>query len=279
MISGKTGIGFRKDFEEDFLSSPVLKPNFIEVAPENWIDMGGYWKRIFDKVTERYPLICHGLSLSIGSPDELDWEFLKKLKLFLKQYKAQLYSEHLSYAKCDNAHLYDLLPIPFREDAVVHIIDRIKKVQDFLEQPIAIENVSYYTPVAAEMDEATFISSIVKESGCKLLLDVNNVYVNSFNHKYDAHEFIKKLPLDRVAYIHMAGHLQVEEDLIIDTHAENIIDPVFDLFEYTLNYLKPVPVLLERDYNFPEFEQLQSELERLQQICNKAWIPQHAAAN
>jgi hypothetical protein len=279
MINGKTGIGFRKDFEEDFLTSPVLKPNFIEVAPENWIDMGGYWKKIFDKVTERYPLICHGLSLSIGSPDELDWDFLKKLKVFLKQYKVQLYSEHLSYAKCDNAHLYDLLPIPFREDAVKHIIERIKTVQDFLEQNIAIENVSYYTPVAAEMDEPTFISSIINGADCKLLLDVNNVYVNSFNHKYDAHNFIKKLPLDKVAYIHMAGHLQVEEDLIIDTHAENIIDPVFDLFEYTIQRIKPVPVLLERDYNFPEFEQLQGELNRLQNICNNVWIPQHAAAN
>ncbi len=278
-IIGKTGIGFRKDFEEDFLTGTVLKPYFIEVAPENWIDMGGYWKKIFDKVTERYPLTCHGLSLSLGSPDELDWDFLKKLKVFLKQYNVQLYSEHLSYAKCDNAHLYDLLPIPFREDAVKHIIERIKTVQDFLEQKIAIENVSYYTPVAAEMEEYTFISEIVNGADCRLLLDVNNVYVNSFNHKYDAHDFIKKLPLDKVAYMHMAGHLQVEEDLIIDTHAENIIDPVFDLFDYTIQLVKPVPVLLERDYNFPEFEQLQDELNRLQKICNNAWIPQHAAAN
>jgi uncharacterized protein (UPF0276 family) len=278
-IQGKTGIGFRKDFAEEFLNENILQPNFIEVAPENWIDMGGYWKRIFDKVTEQYPLTCHGLSLSIGSPDELDWDFLKKLKVFLKQYKVQIYSEHLSYAKCDNAHLYDLLPIPFREDAVKHIVERIKTVQDFLEQKIAIENVSYYTAVAAEMDESTFISNIVNESDCHLLLDVNNVYVNAFNHKYDAKEFIKKLPLDKVAYIHMAGHLQVEDDLIIDTHGENIIDPVFDLFDYTTRLIKPVPVLLERDFNFPEFNELQGELNRLQNICNNVWIPQHAATN
>ncbi|MGZ3905010.1 MAG: HvfB family MNIO-type RiPP peptide maturase [Bacteroidia bacterium] len=276
-ISGKTGIGFRKDFADEFLNEGVLKPNFIEVAPENWIDMGGYWKKIFDKVTAKYPLTCHGLSLSIGSPDELDWDFLKKLKVFMKQYNVQIYSEHLSYAKCDNAHLYDLLPIPFREDAVKHIVQRIKTVQDFLEQKIAIENVSYYTAVAAEMDEATFISNIVNESDCKLLLDVNNVYVNSFNHKYNAKEFIKKLPLDKVAYIHMAGHLQVADDLIIDTHGENIIDPVFDLFDYTIQNIKPVPVLLERDFNFPELPELQVELNRLQKICDKTWAHERVA--
>jgi uncharacterized protein (UPF0276 family) len=276
-IQGKTGLGFRKDFSDEFLNEGILKPHFIEVAPENWIGMGGYWKKTFDKLTEQYPLLLHGLSLSLGSPDELDWDFLKKLKVFLKQYNVQIYSEHLSYSKCDNAHLYDLLPIPFREDAVKHIVQRIKTVQDFLERKIAIENVSYYTPVAAEMDEPTFISSIVNESDCYMLLDVNNIYVNSFNHKYDAKEFLHKLPLQKVAYMHMAGHLQVEEDLIIDTHGEAIIDPVFELFDYTLKYVKPVPVLLERDFNFPEFNELQGELTRLQKICDKNWIPAHVA--
>lgn len=276
-LAGKTGIGFRKDFAEDFLNKNVLHPNFIEVAPENWIDMGGYWKKILDKVTAQYPLLCHGLSLSIGSPDELDWEFLKKLKIFLKQYNVQIYSEHLSYAKCDNAHLYDLLPIPFTDDAVKHTANRIKQVQDFLERKIAIENVSYYTSVAPEMDEPTFISAIANEADCNLLLDVNNIYVNSFNHKYQAKEFLHKLPLERVAYIHMAGHLQVADDLIIDTHGENIIDPVFELFDYTLHHIKPVPVLLERDFNFPEYEEMQGELNKLQGICNKIWTPQHVA--
>ncbi len=277
MLAGKTGIGFRKDFAEEFLNENILSPNFIEVAPENWIDMGGYWKKIFDKVTDKYPLLCHGLSLSIGSPDELDWEFLKKLKIFLKQYNVSIYSEHLSYAKCDNAHLYDLLPIPFTEDAVKHTANRIKQVQDFLERKIAIENVSYYTSVAPEMDEPTFISAIANEADCNLLLDVNNIYVNAFNHKYKPKEFLHKLPLERVAYIHMAGHLQVAEDLIIDTHGENIIDPVFELFDYTLHHIKPVPVLLERDFNFPEYPELQGELNKLQGICNKVWIPEHVA--
>ena len=272
------GIGFRKDFSEELLVSEVLKPAFIELAPENWIGMGGFWKKHLDQAAEKFPITCHGLSLSIGSPDDLDFEFLHKIKKFIRQYNVKIYSEHLSYAKCDNAHLYDLLPIPFRADAVKHIVSRIKQVQDILEMPLAIENVSYYTPVAAEMDEATFISEIVKGSGCNMLLDVNNVYVNSFNHKYDPKAFINKLPLDKVSYIHMAGHEQISDTVIIDTHGEAVIDKVFDLFEYTTALLKPVPVLLERDFNIPELEELQQEITRMETIVSKTWKKEHAIA-
>lgn len=273
-----TGIGFRKDFAEELLNTTVLHPSFIELAPENWIGMGGYWKKILDKAAEKFPITCHGLSLSIGSPDELDVEFVKQVKKFLKQYNVKVYSEHLSYSKCDNAHLYDLLPIPFRQDAVKHIVQRIKQVQDILEMPLVLENVSYYTPVAAEMTEVEFISAIVKESGCNLLLDVNNVYVNSFNHQYDPKEFIKKLPLDKVAYIHMAGHEQVSDTLIIDTHGQAVIDPVFELFGYTVGLIKPVPVLLERDFNIPELEELQGEITRMDTIIAKKWQTENAIA-
>lgn len=275
-IAGKTGIGFRKDFAEDFLSSDILRPAFVEFAPENWLNMGGYWKRVLREVSEKYPVVCHGLSLSIGSPDELDRNFLKQLKLFFKEHHVLLYSEHLSYSKCDNAHLYDLLPIPFRKDAVKHISRRIREVQDFLEMKIAIENVSYYTPVAAQMSEWEFINEVVEQSGCDLLLDVNNVFVNAFNHKYIAKEFIDKMPLGRVAYIHMAGHLQVEEDLIIDTHGEPIIDPVYELFDYTTKKTQAVPVLLERDFNIPKLGELHQEMKQLQSICNQNWNHAHA---
>jgi uncharacterized protein (UPF0276 family) len=271
MANQYTGIGFRKDFAEELLTSTILKPSFIELAPENWIGMGGYWKKFLDKAAEKFPITCHGLSLSIGSPDEVDVEFVKQVKKFLKQYNVKVYSEHLSYSKCDNAHLYDLLPIPFRNDAVKHIVQRIKQVQDILEMPLTLENVSYYTPVAAEMCEVEFISAIVTESGCNMLLDVNNVYVNSFNHKYNAKDFIKSLPLKQVAYIHMAGHEQISDTLIIDTHGEAIIDPVFDLFDYTIDLIKPVPVLLERDFNIPELEELQGEITRMDNIIAKKW--------
>ncbi len=266
-----TGIGFRKDFAEEMLQNEILKPSFIELAPENWIGMGGYWKKLLDKAAEKYPITCHGLSLSIGSPEELDLDFVKQVKNFLKQYNVKVYSEHLSYSKCDNAHLYDLLPIPFREDAVKHIVQRINQVQDILEMPLVLENVSYYTPVAAEMKESEFISAIVNGSNCKMLLDVNNIYVNSFNHKYDAKQFLTELPLDKVAYIHMAGHEKVSDSLIIDTHGHPIIDPVYELFEHTVSLIQPVPVLLERDFNIPELEELQGELERLDSILEKKW--------
>ncbi len=261
------GIGYRKDFAETFLQSSTLKPAFIEVAPENWIGVGGFWNKKFQEALERYPLFTHGLSLSIGSPDELDFAFLKKLKQFLAATGAQVYSEHLSYAKCDNAHLYDLLPIPFTADAVAHVSERIKTVQDLLERKMVIEIVSYYSPVAPELTEIDFINAILETADCDLLLDVNNVYVNSFNHRYDAKAFIDQLPMERVRYIHMAGHEQVSDTLIIDTHGEAIIDPVYDLFDYTMSRLgRDVPVLLERDFNIPELEELQKEINRLNAI-------------
>lgn len=272
----QVGIGFRRDFADEFIDNEAFRPDFIELAPENWIGMGGYWKKKLDAVAERYPVTCHGLSLSIGSPDDLDWTFLKQLKDFLKCYKVDIYSEHLSFAKADNAHLYDLLPIPFRDDAIKHIVKRIKMVQDFLERPLVLENVSYYTSVAAQMTEQEFVSRIVEESGCQLLLDVNNVYVNAFNHGYSAEEFIAQLPLDKVAYMHMAGHDKVSDDLIIDTHGQAIIDPVYALFEYTVKLLnKPLPVLLERDFNIPETHELISEIERLKAIVKKHWEEEH----
>lgn len=267
-----TGLGFRREIADEILAlEGDNKPSFVEIAPENWIDLGGYWGKVLHKVAEQHQITAHGLSLSIGSPDPLNWDFIKKIKAFLDEFNISIYSEHLSYSQSQNAHLYDLLPIPFRQDAVNHIVDRIRQVQDFLERPLVIENVSYYTPVAAEMNEAEFISAIVSESNCKLLLDINNVYVNAFNHQYDAKQFIDALPLKEVAYVHMAGHEQVEEDLIIDTHGQAIIDEVFKLYDWTLAKLNPVPILLERDFNFPEMNEIQREMKILDQFAYKHW--------
>ncbi len=277
-MNSQVGIGFRRDISEVLLNTETLQPDFIEFAPENWMGIGGYWKKILAQAVEKYPVTCHGLSLSLGSPEELDWEFIKNLKDFLDENNVKIFSEHLSYTKSNNAHLYDLLPIPFREDAVHHVANRIKKVQETLQRKIAIEIVSYYTPVAAEMKEYEFINAILEEADCDLLLDVNNVYVNAFNHKYDAQEFINQLPLDKVAYIHMAGHEQVAPDLIIDTHGQPIIDPVYDLFEWTINKMNPVPVLLERDYNFSQLQELNSELSKLKNITKKTWEPKHESS-
>ncbi|TDW99606.1 HvfB family MNIO-type RiPP peptide maturase [Dinghuibacter silviterrae] len=273
------GLGLRKEFSADFLDKGILQPAFFEVAPENWMNIGGFWAKNFREVRDRFPVHAHGLSLSIGSPDALDRKFLSQVRSFLRDYDIRVYTEHLSFSKCDNAHLYDLLPIPFRRDAAQHVARRVQEVQDFLGMPLGLEIVSYYTPVAAEMSEVDFINEVVRLSGCGLLLDVNNVFVNAFNHGYDAFTFIDALPLDKVMYIHMAGHEQVSPDLIIDTHGQPIIDPVYDLFDYAISRLeRPVPVLLERDYNIPELSELQAELDRLEGICAKNWSHEVAVA-
>lgn len=267
-LKAAVGIGFRSEIAEETLCLEGDRVAFLELAPENWMGLGGRFRELLLQAIEKFPLTSHGLSLSLGSPEPLDWEFLKRVKQFFAEVPIQLYSEHLSYCKCGNAHLYDLLPMPFTEEAITHVAERIRQVQDFLERQIAIENVSYYCPIAPEMSEAEFLSRVVEESNCSLLLDVNNVYVNAFNHKYDPYEFLRSIPLEKVVYIHMAGHEQVSEDLIIDTHAHSIVDPVYQLFEWTLNHVAPVPILLERDGKFDDFEGLMSEVETLQKIVD-----------
>ncbi len=261
------GIGLRRVLSEAIIHKKGIAPDFIEFAPENWMGIGGYWRKQLKQVVERYPVFCHGLSLSIGSPEPPDKPFLGALKKFLDEVQAVYYSEHLSFSKVQNAHLYELFPIPFTEEAIKHVVKQIRYVQEVLERPLVIENISYYTAVTPEMDEATFLRAILEESDCLLLLDVNNVYVNAFNHGYDPMAFISALPLERVAYIHIAGHEQVEPSLIIDTHGQPVIAAVYELLEETLKLLpKEVPILLERDFNIPPAEVLQGELNVLKAI-------------
>lgn len=269
------GIGYRKEFSKTFLNTDVLEPDFVEVAPENWLGVGGYWKRELKKVLEKYPLYCHGLSLSVGSPEGIDKGFVKQVKQFLEDTQAVLYSEHLTFSKVDNAHLYDLLPIPFTQEAIERVSENILQVQDILKRPLILENGSYYTVLEAEMSEADFINEIVNRTGCELLLDVNNVYVNAFNFKYDAEKFIQIMPLDKVKYIHIAGHYKVNDYLIIDTHGEDIIDPVYNLLAWAIEKIgKDIPVLLERDFNIPELENLQFEIDTLKLLKNEILTPQ-----
>lgn len=273
------GIGYRKEFSKTFLDSDVLQPDFVEVAPENWLGIGGYWKQELKKVLAKYPLYCHGLSLSVGSPEGVDIDFVKQVKQFLEDTDAVLYSEHLTFSKVDNAHLYDLLPIPFTKEAIDRVSENILQVQEILKKPLILENGSYYTVLEAEMSEEDFVNEIVSRTGCELLLDVNNVYVNAFNHHYDAKKFITKMPMDKVKYIHMAGHYQVNEQLIIDTHGADVIDPVYDLFRFTIEQMgKDVPVLLERDFNIPELGILQTEINNLRAIKNEILKPDYDVA-
>ena len=247
--------------------------DFLEVAPENWIGVGGRYGKKFRKFTERYPFVSHGLSLSIGSPSPLDFDFLRQVKDFLEQHDIRVYSEHLSYCS-DDGHLYDLMPIPFTGDAVHYVADRIRQVQDFLGRRIAMENVSYYAAPGKEMEEIDFINAVLAEADCDLLLDVNNIYVNSINHRYDAENFLRQLPGDRISYVHIAGHYKEADDLIVDTHGADIIDPVWELLDKAYEHFGVIPTMVERDFNIPPLAELLTEVDRIAATQNK-WNAKH----
>ena len=247
---------------------PSEQIDFFEVAPENWINIGGALGKQLRQFTDQHPFVCHGLSLSIGSPSPLDTDFVKRVKDFIKDHNILCYSEHLSYCS-DDGHLYDLMPIPFTEEAVHYVADRIKQVQNILEQKIAMENVSYYAAPGQEMEEIEFINAVLEEADCDLLLDVNNIYVNSINHKYDAENFLKSLPGDRISYIHIAGHHKEAEDLLVDTHGAPIIGSVWDLLDKAYEHFGVAPTLLERDFNIPPLAELLSEVDRISDAQNK----------
>jgi uncharacterized protein (UPF0276 family) len=258
------GLGLRRSFLDELAAMPETNIDFMEVAPENWMEMGGTYGKKFAAMAERYPMLCHGLSLSVGSPAPLDEHFLQRLKKFFDKHTIRTYSEHLSYCS-DDGHLYDLMPIPFTEEAVHYVADRIKRIQNILERRLVIENVSYYAAPGQQMNEVEFISAIVEEADCDLLLDVNNVYVNSVNHRYNAMEYINAMPSERIAYLHVAGHYNEAEDLIVDTHGADVIDPVWQLLQQTYAQHGVIPTLLERDFNIPSVDHLLNEVDMIHQ--------------
>ncbi|MCY4043578.1 MAG: DUF692 domain-containing protein [Cellvibrionales bacterium] len=258
------GLGLRRELLDDCVSFSVA-PDFFEVAPENWIGIGGQWGDSLKQIVSRTPLVCHGLSLSIGSTDPLDTQLISDIKCFLDEFNAAFYSEHLSYCS-HQGHLYDLLPLPFTDEAIKHVSQRIREVQDRLERRIAIENVSYYSVPEQDMTEADFIKAVLAESQCDLLLDVNNVYVNSQNHQYDPLAFIEAMTQESIPYLHVAGHFRKDNGFIIDTHGANVIDPVWSLLTYTYQCIGNKPTLLERDFNIPEASQLMQEVEHIKSL-------------
>lgn len=273
------GLGLRRGLLTALESAHAGAIDFMEVAPENWIGVGGRLGHRFRSFTERYPFSAHGLSLSIGGPEPLDETFLIKLRRFLDDHGIASYSEHLSYCS-DHGHLYDLMPMPFTEAAVRHCAARIRQTQEVLGRRIAIENISFYTPLDGDMSEREFLLAVLREADCDLLLDVNNVHVNSVNHRYDPCDFIRAMPADRVSQFHIAGHYNEAPDLIVDTHGAAVIEPVFDLLVEAYRCFGAKPTLLERDFNFPPIVELIAELDRirvLQSITPQFWpTPVHA---
>lgn len=236
--------------------------DFLELAPENWIGLGGRLGRQLKQVSEQIPIVCHGLSLSIGGPAPLDEALVTNIRDFIADHQVAIYSEHLSYTN-DGGQLYDLLPMPFTDEAIMHTANRVKRVQDILGQKMALENVSYYLSPKTDCQEADFVRGVIEEADCDLLLDVNNVYVNSVNHDYDPMDFIRAMPAERISYIHIAGHYVEPDGLIVDTHGADVIDPVWQLLEETYALIGTRPTLLERDFNIPSIADLLLEVEMI----------------
>ena len=262
------GLGLRRALLGPLRTHDLEEVDFMEVAPENWINVGGHLGRSFREFTDRLPFVCHGLSLSIGGPSSLDETFLHRVHQFLDKHRIRYYSEHLSYCT-DDGHLYDLMPIPFTSEAVKYVAERIRRTQDILERRIAVENVSYYASPGSELSEIEFINAVLNEADCDLLLDVNNIYVNSINHRYDAVEFLQGLPGHLIAYGHIAGHYKEAEDLVVDTHGAEVIPSVWDLLDKAYETFGVFPTLLERDFNIPPVNELMAEVRQIAEIQQK----------
>ncbi len=263
------GLGLRRSLAPALLDAPAGAVDFLEVAPENWIGVGGRHGKTFAALAERHPILCHGLSLSLGGPAPLDMAFVARVRDFLARWQVPLYSEHLSWC-ADEGHLYDLIPIPFTDEAVRHVAARIAQVQDALGRRIAVENVSYYAAPWQRMPEIDFINAVLAEADCDLLLDVNNIHVNSVNHRYDALAFLHALPAGRVRYIHVAGHYAQSPDLLVDTHGAKVIDPVWSLLAAAYRHVGVMPTLLERDFNFPPLPELLAEVNTIRTLQGDA---------
>lgn len=254
------GLGLRRALLDELIEAPAGAFDFLECAPDNWIGVGGMLGDKLAELSSRHPLSCHGLSLSLGGPDPLDIGFLQCTRRFIDRHRVTLYSEHLSYCSA-GGHLYDLLPIPFTDEAVHHVAARIRQVQDVLGRRIAIENVSYYAAPYQALAEADFVSAVLAEADCDLLLDVNNVLVNGVNHGYDPRDYIDAMPSSRIASYHVAGHYDEAEDLKIDTHGTDVKESVWALLAHAYRVHGVRPTLLERDFNFPPLPMLLKEVE------------------
>ena len=259
MIKKSQGIGLRSEHQAHLADKKIDGLDFLELSPENWMNLGGYKKTYLDKIASIYPLVAHGLNLSIGGFNPLNTDFIKQVKVFLDEYNIDIYSDHLCFTDDDKGYLYDLLPVPRQQDNIDYIVGRIQQVQDIIKRPLVLENISYYHKFENDISETYFINTILEKSGAKLLLDINNVYVNSINHSYDPYTFIDEIKQESISYYHIAGHLQTEY-IVLDTHGKDVNIEVKDLAKYTIKKHGWHPLLLERDNRLPSLSELVSEL-------------------
>lgn len=264
------GVGLRSTHFGHILAT---RPDvgFFEVLTENYLDTGGRPLHVLDQVAERYPILMHGVSLSIGSTDPLDFDYLRKVRALAARTRARLVSDHLCWTGVVGRNTHDLLPLPYTEQALRHVATRIRTVQDFLERPLVLENPSTYLEfVPSQMPEWEFLARVADLSDCGLLLDVNNVYVSAFNHGYDPDAYIDAIPPERVCYHHLAGHTH-KGTHILDTHSDYVVDPVWELYGHTVRRVGLRSTLLEWDAEIPPFEVVHAEA-----LKARAWRDQEA---
>jgi uncharacterized protein (UPF0276 family) len=272
------GLGLRHEIAPEILERAPAEVRWMEIHPENYVARGGRFAMLLEQASERWPLVAHGLSLCFGSVEPFDPSYTRELRTLLERLDVPWYSDHLCFGGSSGVFLHDLLPLPFTKEAVRVAAARVRELEDAIERPVAIENVSYYAdPAPREMSEPDFVLEVLEASDAKLLLDVNNVYVNSQNHGFDPRTYIDRIPPERVVQIHVAGHFTRPDGIIIDTHAEAICTGVYDLLGYTLERIGRVPVLLERDGNYPTVDELLAEVRRLGEIYEKSTRPRDEA--
>ncbi|WP_300367772.1 DUF692 domain-containing protein [Hydrogenimonas sp.] len=258
------GLGLRESFADEIVSV-ADRIDFLEIVPENLMHMNRRERKRFERIRDRFPVIAHGLSLSLGDTSNIDIDHLHRLKDFLDAWDIDVYSEHLSFTSFDGVQSYELLPLPMTDTMVDAVVAKIDRVQEILGRPLIIENPTYYTVLESTMDEPAFIGEILKRSGAKLLLDINNLFVNGHNHRFDVMAFLDAVDMERVAYCHVAGHLEYRDDLFIDTHGMPVKEEVWDLMRQVMAK-KALPVLLERDNNIPPLKELMEEFETMKAI-------------
>lgn len=258
------GIGLRSELAQDLCAGPRRPElDFLELVPENWMGIGGRKRDQLDRLAGLYPLVAHGLSLSIADTEPLNIPFIHEVARFLDDYGIEIYSDHLSLSRDRSGYLYDLLPAPRRRSNIDYIAARIRQVQDVTGRRLVLENISSYHLYDGQMAEGEFMAEVVERSGCGLLLDINNAYVNARNHLEDALAFIRQLPSDAIAYYHVAGHIELPDGMLLDTHGTTVADEVVSLGQAVYAVHGPRPLLLERDNFVPPLDELIGELARL----------------
>jgi len=261
------GLGLRAEHYQDILERKPKNIDWLEIISENYMIDGGKPLYFLDAIRQDYPMVMHGVSMSLGSTDELDYDYLERLRQLIERIEPRWFSDHLCWTSVDHKNMHDLLPLPYTEEAVAHVAERIARVQDFIGRQMLIENLSSYITYCDDaMPEWEFLSAIAERADCYLLLDVNNIYVSSYNHHYDPLEYLEGVDAERVWQHHLAGHTN-DGNLIIDTHDQDIIDPVWALYEETAKRLGPVSTMIERDGNIPALDVVLDELDQARAIA------------